>query len=173
MTGKRIVVLCENLYEEMELWYPVYRLREAGHEVLLVGTGAAEYTGKHGLPAVVDRSIDVINPEDVDGVIVPGGYAPDKLRRYPAVLELVRRVHEGGRLVASICHGPWVLASAGILPGKRLTCVSAIRDDVVNAGGLFEDAEVVVDGNLITSRTPDDLPVFLPAILGFLEEMNQ
>jgi len=166
LSGKRAVVFAENLYNEFELWYPVYRLRGTGMTVEIVGTGSAStYTSKHGLPVQVDASADQINVKDVDVVVIPGGYAPDMLRRYPAVLKLVRDAFNAGKVVAAICHAGWVLASAEILKGRKVTSVAAIKDDMVHAGAAWVDQEVVQDGNLITSRKPEDLPAFTDAII--------
>lgn len=165
LKGANIVVLAEDLYEDLELWYPYYRLLEEGAEVTLVGPKAVSYASKHGYPAVATMAAEDIVPKQVHAVIVPGGYAPDKLRRYPAVLNLVRDVYERGGVVAFICHAAWVPISAGIVKGKRATCVSAIKDDLVNAGATYVDAPVVVDERLVSSRTPDDLPQYLPAII--------
>jgi protease I len=169
LSGKRAVVLAEKMYEDLELWYPLLRLRGAGMAVQVVGTGSDQtYPSKHGYPVQVDTTADMVSAKDVDAVIVPGGYAPDYLRRHPAVLQLVRDVFNGGKIVAAICHGGWVLASAGILKGRKMTSVPAIKDDMVNAGAKWVDQEVVQDGNLITSRKPDDLPGFTDAIIGAL-----
>ncbi len=169
LSGKRVVVLAEEMYEDPELWYPYYRMQEAGAEVVLAGTGSAEvYQSKHGYPVRVDVTAGELNPAEVDAVIVPGGFAPDRLRRYPEVLNLVRQVFDAGGVVASICHGPWVLVSAGVLRGRRATSVAAIKDDVANAGAEWINGEVVRDGNLITSRTPADLPAFCRAIIAAL-----
>ena len=169
LEGKRVAILAEDNYQELELWYPLLRLREAGAEVKVIGTGSAEvYHSKHGYPVRVNAAADQVSPADFDAVIVPGGYAPDRLRRYPAVLDLVRGVYERGGVVAAICHAAWVLVSAGILKGKKATCVPAIKDDVINAGATYVDTEVVQDGNLITSRVPDDLPAFCRTIIAAL-----
>jgi protease I len=171
LDSKRIAVLAEDLYEDLELWYPVIRMREAAARVTLVGTGTSStYQGKHGLPVTVDTSADKVSAADFDALIVPGGYGPDRLRRHQSVLRLVREVFEQGKPVAAICHAGWVLISAGILKGKRVTSFSSIKDDMVNAGGKWEDREVVVDGNLITSRQPDDLPAFCRAIIEVLRK---
>ncbi len=166
LTGKRVAVLAEGLYEDLELWYPVLRLREAGAAVVIVGTGSSEtYVGKHGVPVVVDEDADEVTAADFDAVVIPGGYAPDRLRRYEAVLALVREAHQQGKVVAFICHAGWVPISAGIAKGRRVTSVAAIRDDLVNAGAQWEDSEVVVDGKMISSRGPNDLPAFCRAII--------
>jgi protease I len=169
LQGRRVAILAENLYQELELWYPLLRMREAGAEVKVVGTGSATtYTSKHGYPATVDAIASDVTAADFDAVIIPGGYAPDLMRRYPAMVNLVREAFEQGKVVAAICHAGWMLASAGVLNGKTATCVPAIRDDVVNAGATYTDAEVVQDGNLITSRTPTDLPAFCRTIINAL-----
>jgi len=170
LKGKRIAILAEDMYEDLELWYPYYRLVEEGAEVKIIGPEAKEYQSKHGYPVQADLSADKAKVDNFDGVVVPGGFAPDRLRRYPAILNLVRGVFEKGGVVASICHGAWVLISAGIMKGKRATCVSAIKDDLINAGAIYLDQEVVIDGNLITSRTPRDLPAYLPAIIAALKK---
>jgi protease I len=170
LTGKRVAVLAENSFEDLELWYPVLRLREAGAAVMIVGTGSAEaYTGKHGLPVVVDGDADEVTVADLDAVVIPGGFAPDRLRRYQAVLSLVREAHQQGKVVAFICHAGWVPISAGIVKGKRVTSVAAIKDDLVNAGAQWEDSEVVVDGTMISSRGPNDLPAFCRAIIAAMQ----
>jgi len=169
LSGKRIVVLAEKMYEDLELWYPLLRLRGAGATVQVVGTGSDKaYMSKHDYPVEVDVAADQVSAKDIDAVIVPGGYAPDHLRRYPAVLKLVSDAFKQGKVVAAICHAGWVLASAGILKGRKVTSVAAIKDDMVNAGAKWVDQEVVQDGNLITSRVPADLPAFTDAIIAAL-----
>jgi len=171
LTGKRVAVLAEDFYEDLELWYPLLRLREAGAETFVVGTGTKEeYSSKYGHPVKVDLTADQVSAAEVNAIVVPGGYAPDKLRRYPAVLNLVRDAFEQGKVVAAICHAGWVLVSAGILKGKRVTSVPAIKDDMANAGATWLNEEVVRDGNLITSRTPADLPAFCRTIIAALSE---
>ncbi len=169
LSGKRIAVLAENNYQDLELWYPLLRLREEGAEVKVVGTGSADtYTSKHGYPVAVDVAADQVSADDFDAIVIPGGYAPDLMRRYPAMVGLVRDAFQQGKVVAAICHAGWVLVSAGILKGRRVTSFFAIKDDLVNAGAEWVDEEVVQDGNLITSRMPSDLPAFCRAIIDAL-----
>jgi len=169
LKGKKVAILAEDMYQELELWYPLLRLREAGAETVVVGTGSATtYASKHGYPVTVDVNADQVSANDFAAIVIPGGFAPDRLRRYPSVLKLVRDAYQQGKVVAAICHAGWVLVSAGILKGKKATCVPAIKDDVINAGATYLDQEVVVDGNLITSRTPEDLPAFCKAIIAAL-----
>lgn len=165
LSGKRVLILCGPDYEDMELHYPRYRLIEEGAEVVVAGIGDSAYTGKKGYPVTVDAQVSDLAARDFDAVVIPGGYAPDHMRRSEPLLALVREFHDEGKTVAAICHAPWVAISAGILKGKRMTCVPAIKDDVINAGADYVDEPVVVDGNLVTSRRPDDLPVFLPALI--------
>lgn len=163
--GKRVAVLLEKFYEDLELWYPVLRLREAGCLVKIVGPKAGEtYLSKHGYPAKADTAIADAVKEEFDAVIIPGGYSPDHMRRHPLMVEFVTEAARKGKVLAAICHGPWMLCSAKCLKGKRVTGFFAIRDDVENAGGVWEDAACVRDGNLVTSRTPDDLPAFMQGI---------
>ena len=169
LSGKKIAILVETFYNEFEFWYPYYRLKEAGAQVTVVGSGSADvYHSKSGLPATVDTAADKVSPADFDGVVIPGGYAPDHMRRYPAMVSLVKGFAEGGKLVAAICHAGWMLVSADIIRGRTVTSYFSIKDDLVNAGGNWVDKEVVVDGALVTSRTPDDLPAFMRAIIGVL-----
>jgi protease I len=171
LKGKRVAILAENMYQELELWYPLLRLREAGAETFVVGTGSADtYTSKHGYPVQVDMVADQVSAGDVDAVVVPGGYAPDLMRRYPAMVQLVREAFAQGKIVAAICHAGWMLASADVLKGKEATCFFAIKDDLINAGATYVDAEVIRDGNLITSRMPSDLPAFCRTIIEALGE---
>jgi len=167
----QVAVLAENQYQELELWYPLLRLREAGANVLTVAPSAEQlYGSKLGYPVKADLAISEVQPEQLDALIIPGGFAPENFRRTPAIVNLVRKVHEQGSLVAAICHAGWLLASAGIAKGKRVTCVAIIKDDVIHSGGNYVDEPVVRDGNLITSRLPGDLPDFGRAIVQYLEE---
>ncbi|HXG15009.1 MAG TPA: type 1 glutamine amidotransferase domain-containing protein [Calidithermus sp.] len=171
LDGKRVAILAENLYQEMELWVPYYRLREEGADVKVVGAGGARsYTSKHGYPVNVDVQAEQVRAVEFDAVVVPGGYAPDLMRRHPAMVALVREAVQQGKVVAAICHAGWMLCSAGVLRGRRATSFHSIKDDLVNAGAEWQDAEVVVDGNLITSRKPDDLPAFCRAIVAALSK---
>jgi protease I len=171
LKGKKVAILVERDYQDLEVWYPALRLREEGATVKFVGTGSGEYKGKFGYPVSVDIAADKVSAKDFDAVIIPGGWAPDFLRRFETILRFVRDMHTAGKVVAAVCHAGWVLASANIVKGKTLTCFSAIKDDVVNAGGNFVDKEVVVDGNLITSRKPDDLPAFCREIIAALSRI--
>jgi len=164
-----VAVLAEDIYEDLEAWYPILRLREAGVGVVVVGPEAdVTYKSKHGYALKSEASIKDMKAKIFDGVIIPGGYAPDKMRRNAAMVKFVRDIFNQGGLVASICHGPWMMCEADILRGRKFTCVGAIRTDCENAGGQFLDQEVVVDGNLVTSRTPPDLPAMMRECLKFL-----
>jgi len=165
----RVACLVGPEYEDLEVWYPRLRLEEAGYEVPLVGIGDAVYRGKHGYPAPVDLHIDALDLTTLDGIIAPGGWAPDKLRRIPAVLHAVRTVNEAGRMVATICHGPWILISAGIVRGRTLTSSVGIRDDLTNAGATWVDEPAVIDRNIVSARVPKDLPAFGVAMLKVLD----
>lgn len=170
--GKRVAVLVEQKYEELEVWYPVYRLREAGCVVSLVGPEAGKtYPSKLGYPAKADVAADKVSAADFDALIVPGGFCPDYIRRSEPMLKLVRDVYAAGKPVAAVCHGPWVLCSTPALKGRKATGFHSIKDDMTNAGATFVDAEVVVDGNVITSRKPDDLPAFTVAVMKALERV--
>ena len=170
LQGKKVAIPVESLFNTFEFWYPYYRLKEAGAEVTVVGSGSAEtYTGKPGTEVKVDVNIEQVSAADFDGMVIPGGYAPDIMRRYPKMVQLVKDLFEGGKVVAAICHAGWMLASAEILSGKTVTSFFAIKDDLVHAGAEWVDQEVVVDGNLITSRTPDDLPAFMRAVIAAMK----
>jgi protease I len=170
LDGKTVLFFAGPLYEDLELWYPKIRLEEEGARTLVAGTGEKTYQGKRGYPLTVDTSVDEITSDRFDGLVIPGGYAPDIMRRSQKLLQLTREIYQAGKPVAFICHAGWVPISAGIVKGKRGTSVGAIKDDLVNAGLIWEDSPVVVDGNLISSRTPADLPVFCKAIIAALEK---
>jgi protease I len=174
LTGKRYLIFVEHEYEDLELWYPKLRLEEAGAEVIVAGPKAgATYLGKHGYPCVSDAGIADMEAGDFQGVICPGGWAPDKLRRDPKVLELIRQFTTAGKLVAAICHGGWMPISAGVYEGVGVTGSPGIKDDLVNAGAIWEDAEVVVDRQFVSSRRPSDLPAFCAAILELIPELDK
>src|SRR5437660_5537919 len=172
--GKRVAVLVEKFYEDLELWYPVLRLREAGCAVKIVGPKAGEtYTSKHGYPAKADTAASAVKAGDFDAIVIPGGYSPDHMRRCPPMVDLVTQAARQGKVLAAICHGPWMLCSARCLKGRKVTSFFAIRDDIENAGGHWQDAPCVRDGNLVTSRTPDDLPAFMQGIFDALAEADR
>jgi len=166
LAGKRIAIFAEENYQVLELWYPLLRFKEEGATVHVVGTGRADvFRSKEGYPVKVDVNAADVKGADYDAVVVPGGYAPDLMRVNDGMLRIVREAHAAGKIVAAICHAGWVLASAGILEGRQATCVRNIRDDIVHAGATYVDEEVVVDGNVITSRIPSDLPAFCREII--------
>ena len=171
LQGKRAAVLVEQMYQEVEVWYPIYRLKEAGCKVTVIGPEAGQtYPSKLGYPVRSDKAAKDVSPDDFDLVVIPGGYAPDHLRRCEPRIRFVSSMAEQNKVVAAICHGPWVLCSTQALKGRKATCFFAIKDDVINAGGKYVDAEVIRDGNIITSRKPDDLPAFMQAIFQALKE---
>lgn len=174
MAKKKIAVLIEDHYQDLEVWYPILRLREAGHEVVTVEPrNQKHYVGKWGYPIEVDCSIDEVKAKDFDAVVIPGGWAPDKLRLSKKILDFVAALHKQKKVIASICHGGWVLVSAGICKGVTMTSYEAIKDDLINAGARYVDREIVRDKNIITSRKPDDLPAFCRAILQSLESCEK
>lgn len=165
-----VLIFIEDGYEDMELMYPKYRLEEEGYRVVIAGPKAAHtYTGKHGYPCASDVAIADVGASDFVGVICPGGWAPDKLRRIPKVKELLQEFHASRKLIAAICHGGWIAISAGVYPGVHITGSLGIKDDLINSGAIFQDSPVVVDGHFVSSRKPDDLPAFMPAVLDGLE----
>lgn len=171
LNNKNIAILAEDQYEDLELWYPLLRMQEAGAQVAVVGMpDLRTFESKHGYPVNVDVLASEVSAEDFDAIIIPGGYAPDRMRRHQAMLDLVHSMFNQGKIVAMICHAGWVAVSAGILNGKRVTSVRSIRDDLVNAGGVWVDEEVARDGNLISSRGPKDLPAFCWSIIEALQE---
>ena len=166
---KKALVLIDDLFQDAEALYPYYRLQEAGFDVDLVGAEAAkEYKGKYGNPLKSDIAASDVNIKDYDAIIIPGGYAPDRMRRKPEMVNIVKAATEKGKVVAVICHGPWMLIEANVVRDKKVTCYFAIKTDVINAGGKYEDKEVVVDGKLVTSRKPSDLPAFMRETLKLL-----
>jgi len=166
LQDKKVALLVEDMYNEFEFWYPYYRLKEAGVEVVVVGSGRTSvFQSKLGMPVTSDVAADDVAAADFNGVVIPGGYAPDIMRRYPKMVQLVKEISVSGKPVATICHAGWMLCSAGIVNGRTVTSFFAIKDDLVNAGAEWVDQAVCIDGNLITSRTPDDLPVFMKAVL--------
>ncbi|KAH3768174.1 protein/nucleic acid deglycase 2-like [Dreissena polymorpha] len=171
MSTKKIGILTEFNYEDIELWYPYYRLKEEGHEAFTVGPEKGKtYNSKNGYPCKAEYGIDEIQAADIDGLIIPGGFAPDYWRRDERILSLVRDLDAAGKVLASICHGPWVLISAKVIRGRKVTCFSAIKDDVENAGADYSDCPVVVDRNMVTSRLPKDLPDFCREIIALLKK---
>lgn len=169
LAGRRLLMFVEDAYEDLELWYPRLRMLEAGAQVTVAGPEADRvYSGKHTYPCRSDAVIRAVQAEDFDGVIIPGGFMPDKLRRDEQVLQIVRDCASAKKLVAAICHGGWVPISARVYKGVRATGSLGIRDDLVNAGALWEDAAVVIDRHFVSSRKPDDLPEFCRGILAVL-----
>jgi len=169
----KVAVLIEALYQDMEVWYPYLRLKEEGHETVAAGCGEKTYVGKYGYPITADAQVKELDPNALSGIVIPGGWAPDKLRLHKSVLDLTRAMLEKGKVVAAICHAGSVLVSAGVCKGRELTSYVAIKDDLVNAGARWVDKEVVRDGNLITSRTPADLPAFMRTTLSALRELGK
>jgi len=172
LKGKKVAILVDQMYQEMEVWVPIYRLQEAGVETITVGAEAGKiYPSKLGYPCLAQKSYDEVSADNFDGIVVPGGFAPDHIRRHPKANRLVADINAQGKLVAAICHGPWVLCSAhGMLKGRKVTSFFSIKDDVINAGAEWSDAEVVVDNNLVTSRKPEDLAAFCVACIGVLKK---
>lgn len=168
---KHILAIIDHVYEDLELWYPKIRLEEAGHKVTVAAPEAGvEYKGKHGYPCVSDAALSDMKADDFDALLVPGGFAPDKLRRDPHVLDLVRAIDQAGKPVAHICHAGWILISANVLKGRKTTSTVGIRDDMTNAGATWVDEALVIDANQIASRTPKDLHVFAKALVEMLDK---
>lgn len=163
LKGKRVLAFVDEEFEDLEMWYPVLRLKEAGAEVVVAGPreAGASYTGKYGVPIRSDAAVDGLSSADFDGLYVPGGWAPDKLRRYRSVLDMTRGMHEAGKPIGHICHAGWVLASAKICAGYTMTSTPGIKDDLENAGAIWVDEEVVVDRHIVSGRRPPDLPAFM------------
>lgn len=165
LNGKKILLFAEEMYEDLELLYPKIRLTEEGAKTTVAAPEVKIYRGKNGYPIKADVSVNDVRAKDFDALVIPGGFAPDKLRRYPKILEITQQFNSERKTIAFICHAGWVPISAKILKGKHATSVKAIKDDMENAGAVWEDKSVVVDGNLISSRTPEDLPDFCGAII--------
>jgi len=171
LKGKKIVAVVEDLYNDLEHWYPVYRMREEGAEVIIAGPEANKtYNGQSGIPAQTDVAFSDIDAKGYDGILIPGGWAPDRLRRYPELLEFVRKMNDAKKPIGQICHAGWVLVSANILKGKKVTSTPAIKDDMRNAGADWVNEECVVDGNIVSSRRPDDMPVYAKAFADLVAE---
>jgi protease I len=173
LKGKKVLFFAAPLYEDLELWYPKIRLEEEGASTTVAGLGEHTYQGKRGYPVTVDANVDQVEAAGFDGLVIPGGFAPDQLRRHENVLRITREIAQAGKPLAFICHAGWVPISAKILKGRRATSVRAIKDDMENAGVIWEDSPVVVDGNLISSRTPADLPSFCRALIAALRQGPQ
>jgi len=170
MSAKKIAIMVDEMYQTLEAWFPYYRFREAGFNVDFVAAEAKkEYHSKEGYPCLSNVAAKDADPDDYDCMVVPGGFAPDFMRRSPAVIKFANDMVNAGKIIAAICHGGWLLCSTNIYKGKKATCFMAIKDDIKNAGAKYVDAECIVDGNLITSRKPDDLPAFCTAILRALK----
>lgn len=174
LKNHKVISLVTHEFDDLELWYPVLRLREAGAQVDLVGPEANEtYVGKDGVPVESDYVFGDINPEEYDAVIIPGGWAPDKLRRFPEVINIVQHMNDNGKTIGQICHAGWVTISADILEGKTVTSTPGIKDDMSNAGATWVDEPVVTDGQLVSSRRPPDLPKYLPELIKVMEENHR
>jgi protease I len=170
MSTKKIAIMVDEMYQTLEVWFSYYRFREAGFDVDFVAAEAEkEYHSKEGYPCLSDVAAKDADADDYDCMVVPGGFAPDFMRRSPDVIKFANDMVNSSKIIAAICHGGWLLCSTGIYKGKKATCFMAIKDDISNAGARYVDAECVVDGNLITSRKPDDLPAFCTAILRALK----
>ncbi|WP_077309007.1 type 1 glutamine amidotransferase domain-containing protein [Terribacillus halophilus] len=170
LSGKKILSFVSDDFEDLELWYPVLRLREAGAEVHLAGEAAdTVYKGKYGVPATSDISFEDADPQQYDALLVPGGWSPDKLRRYDSVLEITRHFHTHQKAIGQICHAGWVLISAGILDGVNVTSTPGIKDDMKNSGAIWHDEAVIVDGHIVSSRRPPDLPDYLRELIKVIQ----
>jgi len=171
MSAKKVAILVDEMYQVLEVWYPYYRFIEAGLQVDLVAAEAKkEYHSKEGYPCVSCVAAGLVKAGDYDCMLVPGGFAPDFMRRNVDVIKFANDMVNAGKVIAAICHGGWLLCSTKAYRGKKATCFMAIKDDIINAGAEYVDAECVVDANLITSRKPDDLPAFCTAILSALQK---
>lgn len=169
LSGKKILMFVDDLYEDLELWYPKIRLREEGAEIIIAGSdNGTIYKGKHGYPCKAEADYENLKADEFDALVIPGGFAPDKLRRIKKVLDLTRDIFNSGKPVAHICHAGWIPISAGIMKGYKCTSTPGIKDDLINAGAEWINAPVVVDRNMISSRNPEDLPEFCKAIIQML-----
>ncbi len=168
LEGKHVAILLEEIYEDPEFWYPYYRFLEAGAKVTVIAPEVREYKSKHGFPARADLAAAEAKAAEYDAVIIPGGYSPDHMRRSKELVGFLKQTFEQGKVIAAICHGPWMLASIGAAKNRKMTAFFSIKDDLVNAGAQYVDEEVVRDGNIITSRTPKDLPAFCREIIAAL-----
>lgn len=164
----RVLFLVGDIYEDLELWYPLYRLQEAGAQTLVAGETLECFSGKHGYPCQAEALIDDMNEADFTALVIPGGFMPDKLRRNPKVLELTREFDRSGKLIAMICHAGWIPISAGIMQGRTVTSTPGIKDDLTNAGAVWVDQAVVEDAHIVSARRPPDLPAFGRAIIQYL-----
>lgn len=167
---KKVLQLVSDDFEDLELWCPVMRLREAGAQVDLVAEKPGLYHGKYGVPCEVAMSFDEVDAKDYDGILVPGGWAPDKLRRFPKVLKLVADMDREGKLIGQICHAGWVLVSADVLNGRKVTSTPGIKDDMKNAGATWLDEPCVVDKNIVSARRPPDIPEYMKALVDVLNK---
>ncbi len=171
--NRRVISFVGDIYEDLELWYPKLRLIEAGAEFVTAGEKAGEtYAGKNGYPCVSDVKIQDVNPENFDAILLPGGFMPDRLRRREDVKELIRHFDKSRKCIAAICHGGWLAISAGVYRGVRVTGSLGIKDDLENAGAIWEDAPVVVDQHHVSSRKPDDLPWFAAAMIDVIAKQS-
>ena len=169
----KVLILLEDGYEDVEFFYPYYRFIEAGFEVVVASPKKGVKVGKHGTSFKVEEEVSNLKADEFDAVFIPGGHAPDRLRRYEEVKEIVRKVYEGGKVVGSICHGPHVLISAGIVKDVKITSFFSIKDDLINAGAEWVDEPVVVDRRIVTSRVPDDLPKLMPVLIEEIEKLGK
>jgi protease I len=174
LINKRIVIVTADHFEESELIFPLYRFKEEGCEVIISGTKEKSQLlkGKSGLKIAVEQSVNELDFDTVHGVVIPGGFAPDLIRMNERVQALLHHVHSRGGVVAAICHGPWALISAGLIKGHQCTSYYAIKDDMINAGGSWQDVPVVIDNRVITSRSPADLPDFCKAVITHVNKLN-
>ncbi len=170
LKGKKMAFFVEKQYEDLEFWYPYIRMKEENAEVVIIAPKVDIYKGKNGLEVKSDLSIMGVSPDEFNALIIPGGFAPDFMRRSPEMIQFVREMNRYNKWIAAICHAPWMLASAGIIRGKRITSFPSIKDDMVNAGAEWVDQEVVQDGRIITSRNPHDLPAFCKKIIACITQ---